>query len=345
MKHFRSERAFQKYKPEESWQKKFARFFRKKQRVISISEEPSHRLSNPYKPHNRPKAKTGKFTPILLFILIIGWIFCLAYTPYFKIKKVLYIHLTNTSKAELENFINSNYLQRQSWLPVSNYFFISPQRLAQDIKKHFSLEDAEVTKVFPDQLQVEVKEKVSVLIYDNGKKYFLLDKEGRVIKSIANVEENELKTQTAPLFDQFTETSSSSPENIPTSTIIMTSTIVEHTPNNSTIKQFFSKYPLVYDRRGVDVSEKQTGILPADYIAAILAWNTHLVEQGKIRPKFFLLDNLNSGMIINTNQPWYIIFQPKNNIENQIMIFDELLPTIKPKAYIDLRFGEKIYWK
>ena len=37
MKHFRSEYAFQKYKPHVSWRKKLLRFFRKKEYVIASS--------------------------------------------------------------------------------------------------------------------------------------------------------------------------------------------------------------------------------------------------------------------------------------------------------------------
>jgi hypothetical protein len=77
----------------------------------------------------------------------------------------------------------------------------------------------------------------------------------------------------------------------------------------------------------------------------VIIWYNSLNEQGSITPEFFVLDNLNSGIVIKTDRNWDIIFQPKNSIQDQIRIFREILPTIKPAHYVDLRFGEKVYWK
>ena len=353
MKHFRSEKAFAKYKPEESWKKKLSRVFKRKQKAIPISDLPSHYKSNPYKPQNQVKPNKTKLKLTILIILILGWIFCLAYTPYFKINKILYFNLGNTSRAELESFIHSNYLNRASWLPVDNYFFINSGRLANNIKDHFSLESVIVTKVFPNGLNIEVKEKISAIIYDNSKKYFLLDKEGTVIKPLADVGADELKLKPqSPSYSQLSSTSTTSTsQNLASSTPSMSSDVItstptyEHTPNNEKIKRFFIDYPVVYDRRNIDIEDKQKNVLPAEYIDSIIAWNKELSQQGRLKPKFFVFDNLNSGIVIETGEPWYIIFQPKNDTNLQMTVFKEMLTTIKPKAYIDLRFGEKVYWK
>lgn len=353
MKHFRSEQAFAKYKPAESWKKKLARFFKRKQKVIPISDLPSHYKSNPYKPQNQVKSSKIKLKLILLFLILLGWAFCLTYTPYFRINKILYFNLGNTSRAELETFIHNNYLNRKSWLPVNNYFFISSNKLANDIKNNFSLETAIVTKVFPNGLNIEVKEKISAIIYDNGKKYFLLDKEGTVIKPLADVGQNELKLKPqSPSYSQLTSTTTTSTSqnmasSTPTTSLSETTSTPthEHTPNNEKIKRFFVDYPVVYDRRNIDIEDKQKNVLPTEYIDSIIAWNKELSQQGRLKPKFFVFDNLNSGIVIDTSEAWYIIFQPKNDTNLQINVLRELMKTIKPKAYIDLRFGEKVYWK
>ena len=354
MKHFRSEKAFAKYKPEESWKKKLSRVFKRKQKTIAISDLPSHYKSNPYKPQNQVKPRKIKLKLILLLFIIIGWVFCLAYTPYFRINKILYFNLGNTSRAELETFVHNNYLNRKSWLPLNNYFFISSNKLASDIKEHFSLESAIVTKVFPNGLNIEVKEKISSIIYDNGKKYFLLDKEGTVIKPLADVGQNELKLKPQSLsYSQLssTSTTSTSPKltsstpNVSLNEVTTSTPTYEHTPNNEKIKRFFVDYPVVYDRRNIDIEDKQKNVLPPEYIDSIISWNKELGQQGRLKPKFFVFDNLNSGIVIDNSEAWYIIFQPKNDISLQMSVFKELLPTIKPKAYIDLRFGEKVYWK
>ena len=70
-----------------------------------------------------------------------------------------------------------------------------------------------------------------------------------------------------------------------------------------------------------------------------------MTEQGW-PPKFFVIDNLNSGMILKIDKPWHILFQPKNNNEAQINTFKEILPTIKPQQYVDFAIWRKsVYWK
>jgi hypothetical protein len=350
MKHFRSEKAFAKYKPEESWKKKLSRVFKRKQRVVAITDLPSHYKSNPYKPQNQIKPDKIRLKLTFFIILTLAWLFCLAYTPYFKINKILYFNLGNTSRAEVESFIYKNYLNRKSWLPLNNYFFISSNKLASDIKNNFSLEHVIVTKVFPNGLNIEVKEKISAIIYDNGKKYFLLDKEGTVIKFLADVGQDELKLkpQRQPYSQLSASTSTTSTNQnlaFSTSNTLPYEVSYEHTPSNENIKSFFIDYPIVYDRRNIEVEDKEKNILAPEYIDSIIAWNKELSERGRLKPKFFVFDNLNSGIVIETGEPWYIIFQPKNDAKLQMTVLEELLATIKPKAYIDLRFGEKVYWK
>lgn len=341
MKHFRSEHAFIKYKPEENWRKMLSRIFRKKQRAVPISDLPSHYKSNPYRTHNQPRPPRTKLKLFLLAIILLGWISSLAYTSYFKITKIDYFGLENLSRSEMDNFIYPKYLSRTEWLPTNNYFFINTKKLETDLVDVFSLEHATVTKHFPHKLIIDIKEKTPALIYDNGKKYFLLDIEGTAVKYLADVGQDELKTVAGlPSVPLLTNTSTPAT----TSPLEFASTI-EHTPNYQKITRLFGQYPIVYDRRNLEITEKQTGLLSPEYITTITTWHKELSEQGSAKPKFFVFDNLNSGMIIDTTQSWDIIFQPKNSTEEQINILRGILSTIKPKAYIDLRFGEKVYWK
>src|SRR3989338_6009242 len=86
MKHFRSEYAFQKYKPHLSWRKRVLRFFRKKQYTVASPQDSFHYKTNPFKKHKKPiKIKVR----LVIFItLLVAWTICLAYIPYFKINKI-----------------------------------------------------------------------------------------------------------------------------------------------------------------------------------------------------------------------------------------------------------------
>lgn len=335
MKHFRSEYAFQKYKPHLSWRKKVLRFFRKKQYTIATPQDSFHYKTNPFKVHKKPSKIKVKL--IIFITFMAAWIVGLAYIPYFKINKINYSGLNNTTKNELDDFINQNFLNKKSILPLNDYFFINTGKISGDLYQKFAFETVEVTKIFPNQLNVSIKEKISSVIYDNGKKYFLLDSGGTAIKYLRDVEPYEMAQKIVSSSADILAANT-------TSTPISAST-AEHLPDYKKINKLFGNYPIIYDRRGFDVDVKQENILPPEHIAAVIAWYKALAEQGIARLKFFTLDNLNSGIAIDTTDPWDILFQPKNNNEAQINTLKEILPTIKPQQYVDLRFGEKVYWK
>ncbi len=335
MKHFRSEYAFQKYKPHVGWKKRILQFFRKKKYTIATPSDSFNYKTNPYKVHKKPRKIQIKLILFILFFLV--WTICLAYIPYFKINKIDYYGLNNTTKTELDQFIYNNFLNKKGILPLNNYFFINTGRISGDLYNKFALESVEITKIFPNQLDVSIKEKISSVIYDNGKKYFLLDSGGNAIKYLRDVEPYEMASKIV--------SSSAGMPFVGTSSTPLSASSTEHVPDYKKINKLFGNYPIVYDKRGFDVEIKQGGVLPTDHIAAIIAWYKILTEQGIAHLKFFTLDNLNSGIVINTTDPWNILFQPKNNNEAQINTLKEILPTIKPQQYVDLRFGEKVYWQ
>lgn len=335
MKHFRSEYAFQKYKPHVSWRKRFVQFFRKKKYTISSTNDSFNYKTNPYKPHKKPRKIKIKLILFILFLL--AWTVCLAYIPYFRVNKINYTGLNNTTKAELDEFINQNFLNKKSILPLNGYFFINTGKISGELYSKFALETVEVIKVFPNRLDVNIKEKISSVIYDNGKKYFLLDSGGTAIKYLTDVTaEEKVQKIASSTTDMLNTGATSTPLN---------ATTTEHSPDYKKINKLFGNYPIIYDRRGFDVEVKQEGVLPPEHITAIIAWYKTLTEQGIAHLKFFTLDNLNSGIAIDTTEPWNILFQPKNDNSAQINTLREILPTIKPQQYIDLRFSEKVYWK
>lgn len=336
MKNFRSEYAFQKHKPHVSWRKRILRFFKKKKYTIPSPQDSFHYKTNPYRAPK--KSSKIKIKVIVFVILLTAWTICLAYTPYFRVNKINYSGLTNTSKNELDGFIYENFLNKKSILPLNDYFFIDTKKISGDLYEKFSFESVEVIKIFPNRLDVNIKEKISSVIYDNGKKYFLLDSGGTVIKYLKDVEPYEITQKTVSSSMDVISLNASS-------TALSTTSTIEHTPDYKKINKLFGNYPIVYDRRSLDVDIKQGGVLPPEHITAIIAWYKTLAEQGIAHLKFFTLDNLNSGVAIDTTDPWDILFQPKNNNDAQINTLKEILPTIKPQQYVDLRYGEKVYWK
>lgn len=339
MKHMHSERAFEKYKPHVSWRKKLSLFFAKKQsKNIAPIETGPHYKVNPFKQRHAEKKRTGPNIKVLSFFVVTSfWLACLLYIPYFHIQKIEYSGLKNNTKQELDSFIYANYINKKGLLPWGNYFFVSESKLTKALLKNFSFETVTVKKTFPDKISIDVIEKISSVIYDNGKKYFLLDQQGTVIKFLTDVAPSEIIKKQNILLSTSTADSVSS--------TFFSTTSITHTPNIGKITKQFGDYPIIYDSRNIEVEKNTTSILPSQYIAASIDWYNELNQRGSITPEFFAIDNLNAGVIINTDQNWDIFIQPRNNTADQIDAFKKILSSIKPTSYIDLRFGEKVYWK
>ena len=337
MKNFRSEYAFKKHKPHVSLRKRILRFFKKKKYTIPSPQDSFHYKTNPFRPRKKPS--TIKTKALIFIVFLAAWTICLAYIPYFRINKINYSGLNNTSKKELDEFIYGNFLNKKTILPLNDYFFINTKKISGDLYEKFSFESVEVIKIFPNRLDVNIKEKISSVIYDNGKKYFLLDNGGTAIKYLKDVEPYEMTQKTTSSSVDILSLNTSS------TVFINTSTTTEHIPDYKKINKLFGNYPIIYDRRGLEVNIKQEGVLPPEHITAIITWYKTLAEQGIAHLKFFSMDNLNSGVVIDTTDTWDILFQPKNNNDTQVNTLKEILPTIKPQQYVDLRYGEKVYWK
>lgn len=343
MRHYKPEYTFAKYKPYQSpWKRFFSVFKRKKQKnIYPVRGVPSYKV-NPFKKTAKKPITAGRIIGTILFILVIAWMGMLVYMPYFRINNIEYSGLTNLSQREIEEFIKTNYLDGGKIIPSNDYFLVDTNKIQKGLSDKFSAQSIKVEKIFPNRLNVNVVEKQSSLIYDNGQKYFLLDNGGSVIKYLADVNTDEYRVVTTTNVTstntpRIIMVSTSSPNNIsPTTT--------EHIPDSDKIKNQFGSYPILFDNRGLTIAEKELDILPDDLINFIVYWYTDLPKQG-IQPQYFVLDNLNSGVLIKTNKVWSIFVQPNNDYTSQLNNFKSILKTIKPKEYIDLRFGERVYWK
>ncbi|MFA5062045.1 MAG: hypothetical protein WC526_02780 [Patescibacteria group bacterium] len=338
MRHYKSEYTFAKYKPYQNpWKRFFGIFKRKKQKnFYPVRSTPAYKI-NPFKKREKKPWTAGKIIGMILVILVVVWAGMLVYMPFFRINKIECSGFKNINEEEVDNYIKTTYLDGGRILPANDYFLVDVDKIQKGLSEKFSVQSIFVEKVFPNLLKVKVIEKQSSLIYDNGQKYFLLDDGGSVIKYLADVEKTEF---------QIVTTSISIPTNTP-GTPVMTSstpTTTVHIPNFSKIKNQFGSFPILYDERELIVTEKQLNILSSDIIYFIASWYSDLPKQG-IEPQYFVLDNLNSGILIKTNKPWNIFVQPGNNYTPQLNNLKLFLKTIHPKEYIDLRFGERVYWK
>ena len=311
-------------------------------------EEVSWRAST-YKKSKAPVRKL-RLALITLPILFVIWVGFLLYSPYFHITKVNYFGLRVTKAEELKDIVEGKLLKGGSILPKNDYFIVNEASIAKELEKAFSLKKVTVTKTFPDTLEIVIEEKISSIIYDNGKKYFLLDESGTVQRFLKDVDskENELQTPSAPVGVTANTTTAA----LLATLLAGTTTTVQtpennfiHTPNYATIRREYGGYPLIYNNTKPDIQVEQTNVLTAKKIKGIIDMYSAVENSGLARIRYMEIGDPAAGVIIHSNQPWEIYFEANDDIEAQYNHIKLILKDTKPKERIDVRYGDRVFVK
>ncbi len=351
MRRFQSTNAFNKYRPYQNPWQRFCNFWKKRKNkkipVVRIIETNKFG-GNPYKKKEDTKRRLsigGKI--FFLCAITTAWLGLLMYLPYFQIKQIKYTGLENISKNELDSYLNDNFFKYSRVIPWKNYFLINNDKIAKKIENDFPVLKIEVKKCFPNKIEITLIEKISTLIYDNGSNYYLLDSGGNVIKFLTNVSASEFRiieiavSSTKPTTTNFAANLASSTTS--TNKIVTSS---YHVPDYQKIQKQFGKYPLLYDKRNLTITGNQlNNVVPTIHVASILDWNKQLPEKGIAQPLYYVLENIGAGIEIETNKQWNIFFQPNIDLTTQLNRLRIILKDNKPWQYIDLRHGERVYWK
>lgn len=340
MRYIQSEKSFRRFNPMPKPKKHglFSFLKREKKTVLApaaamrATEKPSSRV-NPYRREEKTKVGLSLQIKLLfLFALILSWVALAIYLPYFRINKIVYYGLDIIQKDEMEKYIKTSYLDSWGILPHSNYFLASKSKITDLLNQKYSLNRLEVRKKFPNTLEIDLEEKMSSVIYDNGQAYYILDSEGTAIKFLENI------TPPIPCDSSSTEAMGEVATSTPSTPDI-------HTPNYLFMRNQYGNYPVLYDKRCLTVTEKQNNILSPKIIADTIAWRDLLEKEGIASVKYFITENPLAGLGAVTNKGLTVYWQPANDTTAQLTNLKTILKSEQPQQYIDLRFGERVYWK
>lgn len=339
MRYIHSEKNFRQYQPVKKFNKSglFGFLKRKTKNNPVLTPHTTGEVSPRTNPYRRVEEKKQGLAPavkILFFLIILlSWLTLIIYLPYFRINKIVYFGLDIIQKEEIENYIKTSYLDNWKIWPHNSYFLSSPGEIVRLLNQKYSLNSVEVRKQFPNTLEIDLKEKISSIIYDNGEKYFLLDAQGSVLKYLG-----ETGAQIPVIVTTVSSTTSSS-------TLLAMNNTVSHKPDYLKIKNAFGNYPIIFDTRYLPVAEKQNNILSQQIISGTIAWRDLLEKEGMASVKYFITENPLAGLGAVTNKNITVYWQPTNDLNLQIQNLKTILENEQPKEYVDLRFGERVYWK
>lgn len=306
-------------------------------------------FGNPYRSRQRgillPKINKKTIYFISFLAIVALWFSVLAKAPYFNISETRVTGLKNIKIEEIQPYIDQ-YLAGSKFyfLKNANFFISSESDFSDLLRQHFYVENIQITKVFPNQVNIDIQEKMSSLIYDNGREYVILDDNGTVVKQIKMcVDEcansNEASPYAASTMPDVANATTTMPVRVDT-------TLVGHKPKYDTFALEYLNIPVIYDSKHKDVSVGSKFVLLPDSIATIESiYSKARKNEKKYSILYFVLEKPGSGVQAITDKGYSIFFSLENNLDNQFNFIRVVLKDNKPQEYIDGRYANRVFWK
>lgn len=277
---------------------------------------------------------------ILIFLSIIGIFLLLLYHPFFRVTTVNISGNQRIKSDDLQKTVEGIIFYKKWYiLPQNSFIFANVDEIRDIMKKRFPIESIVVQKTFPNTLNITVQEKVSSIIYGNGKQFAYVDHEGKVIEVIRNVMDYEWKETVK------TVTSTDVGGEVVTSTIIVSRI---HKPDVRQLQSQFGAYLVVFDEAEKNEIVNES-VLSKINSANILEWTNLLKSRGDVPLNYFVLNSEIGDMTIKTKEGWEIRTQVEQDANEQ---FENLLLILRTKInnrsslkYIDLRYEGRFYWQ
>ncbi len=294
---------------------------------------------NPYRKEDTGRSKKIAIELSILGVSILLLIYLVIFSGLFNITEV---HITGNSRIPTEEIeeVIANTLEYKSFgfIPNSSFVIANTVDISEVLKKRFPIEDIQVEKHFPHEMNIIIKEKVSTIIYDNGEMYGLVGLDGSVVELIRAVENHEWK-------DIIGKTVTSTADGV-TSTIDIVVDQV-HTPNTTNIYGDRTKeFPIIYDKRTHEVG-KGLKVLKTEEVELLIAWYNQ-IKNMDFGVAYFTIEN-NVDFYITTQDGWIVKTRfARQSAEDQVREIKLALQKIenaKSLSYIDIRYENRIYWK
>ncbi|MBI5222339.1 MAG: FtsQ-type POTRA domain-containing protein [Candidatus Magasanikbacteria bacterium] len=289
------------------------------------------------------KKKNNRRLGFLITALIIAGALILLigiYHQFFRVKTVEVSGLQRINQKEFSQAVLGIIDYRKFWiLPGDSYFLINVTEVKDIIKDRFPIEYAAVKKKFPATLTIQVEEKISTLIFDNGKDFCYLDTNGNVVEKVRQVGNDEWREKI-----QIT-TSTNEKGELEEKKEILERT---HAPDIKRIKAEMGDYPIIFDKRGQDAI-LNTSAINHDLVSGIIEWFNFLNKKTDVLFGYVIIgDERGEGEIV-TGRGWRLRVKLIDGVELQFSELQHLLTKEKINRenlnYIDLRYLGKVYWK
>ena len=276
--------------------------------------------SNPFFRHKkRLKIKSPSLTWRVkliiaeIIILTAGIIWFCCFSTYFAINVINVIGAEKISSQEIEALIWKQ-IEHSRFLFGSqkNLFLFNTDELIKTLNEQYCLDNIAVQKKLPNILIIEFREKIYSVIWHQSDKYYYIDETGNIISETNPLE---IKQKNYPLVDY-----QGGGE-------IIGQKINDQGDKINFIIQLFNNFKFTPIQRNFETDQAE---------------NEFKIER-------FIIDNEPNTVKMIINQGPEVYFSTRENLEKQVtklsvLINEKLKDDFFEKKYIDLRYGDRVYY-
>lgn len=262
---------------------------------------------NPYF-RREPKRSKWKFIVLGVFVVTLVTVSILLAAPWFSLQSVEVSGTELLAPEEISTRV-SEYLQKRRWLffKNSNRFLFKPDELADALKTQYVFESLSIMSG-GKSVQVKVREKQSELVWMTPEQTYIIGREGIILRTLSP-EEQEARKSGTDVFAKLLQCRSLQKQTFTIGMSVLNSTEVEHL--------FFFRREL--EQLGIVVKEIQIDRTSG-------SWMTAKTEGG-------------FEILFDPAAP------PEEQMANLFAVFRQQIKDTSALQYVDLRFGNHVYYK
>ena len=276
-------------------------------------------FKNPYFPKSQKiKLRRFRWFWLILVVLISVGLYFLNSCDKLKISNIEISGNERIAQEEIKNLALDQLTQRR-WLFFSqeNIFFFNKKEVKQRLLENYFLEEVKIKKKYPNTLELEIKEKISAIIWFSGEDKYYLDLDGVALRKMAG-DELVIKSVEGDLDIIRSELSS-------------------------------GEYPVIYDQSSNPVDIGQN-VVSKETISFVV----DLIDELKVKADFdishYNIAQPNAKeIILVTKEGWQAYFKVSDEARGQAeSLISVLYNKVKNRSsleYIDLRFGSKVFYQ
>ncbi len=275
---------------------------------------------NPYFGRKQKSNKSGLakiLIPVFIIIIIFG-VYFLNSAEQLQIKDVIVSGNEYINQSEIKSVILEQ-ADKKRWLFLSqkNILFFSKNSAKKELTKKYYFEELKIKKKYFNTIEVSVKEKISSIIWISGEDKYYLDLSGVAFRKVTNTDLviNAGEGDTALIRPEVS----------------------------------LNKYPVIYDLSNNPVTIGQP-VISQNQAGFIVGISEELKNNSDFDISHYNISGPKSDEVtLVTNEGWEALFKISDSPENQSdLLLSVLYQKIKDRRnlkYIDLRFGDKVFWQ